>query len=250
MIGGEAYPNGVAFYTDEVWVKATRGRDQNIRVEVRRRVLSQSRWRKRVAAIPFVRGLALMGDLVMVHWRLYIAGCLGGGVLLFLMGDTLLQNGTSDSLHTFSWYAELLMLALFLAAVVVIRLTGISRYHGAEHQVVAAYLTHGDIERDKVLAASRVSARCGSNLAVFQILCYGLLTCFPLSVWSKILLSYMIGYELFLCDERGRWRWVLSPFYRISGWLQGRFLTSKPTDNELEVAESAFLTLHRLRKER
>jgi hypothetical protein len=53
----------------------------------------------------------------------------------------------------------------------------------------------------------------------------------------------MVGYELFLFDERGRWGWALSPFYRISGCLQGWFLTSKPTDNELDVAQSAFLTL-------
>jgi hypothetical protein len=35
----------------------------------------------------------------------------------------------------------------------------------------------------------------------------------------------------------------LAPYYRVSGWLQGWFLTSAPTDEELEVAESALFAL-------
>jgi hypothetical protein len=43
MIGGQAYPNGVAFYTDEIWVKAIRGHGEKIHVEVSQREISQRR---------------------------------------------------------------------------------------------------------------------------------------------------------------------------------------------------------------
>ena len=80
MIGGQLYPNGVAFYTDEIWVKAVRGPDKKIHVEVRRREILQRRLMKRFGSVCARLGFDDRDLSIVPHRRVYLAGLLFGFV--------------------------------------------------------------------------------------------------------------------------------------------------------------------------
>lgn len=115
-----------------------------------------------------------------------------------------------------------------------------ARYHSAEHMVLNAYR---DLKRvptlEEIKRYSRFSEYCGSRIIIGKIVPYGSL-CILLAFSSFIpwpiyfILCFMVSFLVAVANKKG---WL--KFFQI-------FITSKPTDAELEVAIEGLKYLQKL----
>jgi uncharacterized protein YqhQ len=135
-------------------------------------------------------------------------------------------------------------------ALLALRSSELSRYHGAEHKSVAAYETGGSADE-----AAREHERCGSNLVaplVLTNLATGLMLRGsgrerrPLAVLLAGLVSIGSAVELFswMAKHKGH---PVADMLRAPGIeLQHLFTTREPTERQLDVAHAAMEELLRL----
>lgn len=251
MFGGRAYSDGVAFYTDEVWVKASRGRKRQIQVEIKRISKGKSHFKKKVNRIPVVRGLWMMAENTFRYWKMYIAVslaiyCFTGAQIYMGNFDWILQSNAADGqVQVEALKAQMEGWAYLFLAVSIplaffgVRVSKVGRYHGAEHKTAEAYQQHGKLCLSQIRAASRVSRYCGSNMMVFMVVIFALFAVMQMPLWANTILSYALALEVFLLNERG----FLVPFYWVAAWIQSLFLAVEPSEEELEVAITAYQTL-------
>lgn len=132
-------------------------------------------------------------------------------------------------------------------------------YHGAEHKVIAAFESGGEISADAAAAFSREHPRCGTTFLLFvlslAILLHAVLVPLALSIWSpgsfwlkhlftvalKLLLLAPISalaYEA-IRFTAGLKEGPLARCLRAPGMCLQRLTTREPGREELEVAVSA-----------
>jgi hypothetical protein len=107
---------------------------------------------------------------------------------------------------------------------VVLRLSPLSGYHAAEHKVVAAIETYGDLQWDQVVEMPRAHPRCGTVL-LFGLL-PGLLIAWPL-LWTQPVTALMVALV----------GWYLR--YPVGFFIQQNFTTKPPTIHQLETGIAA-----------
>ncbi len=125
----------------------------------------------------------------------------------------------------FAIFPILPILAVFLLAM---RFTSIGRYHGAEHKVVAAYETYGEVTFEGARKSNRLHPRCGTNILLYIILA-SLLA--PLISWP----GYSVA-QFILISEAWYVFGQSRPSIAVGNFLQRYFTTTEPTRKELEVA--------------
>ncbi|MGI9049831.1 MAG: DUF1385 domain-containing protein [Rubrobacteraceae bacterium] len=125
----------------------------------------------------------------------------------------------------FASFPILPILAVFLLAM---RFTSIGRYHGAEHKVVAAYETYGEVTFEGARKSNRLHPRCGTNILLYIILA-SLLA--PLISWP----GYSVA-QFILISEAWYVFGQSRPSIAVGNFLQRYFTTTEPTRKELEVA--------------
>jgi uncharacterized protein YqhQ len=121
-------------------------------------------------------------------------------------------------------------------------------YHGAEHQVVAAYEAGLPVSVAAARGMSRLHPRCGSTFVLVVLFLEGVIHVvapFAIIRTLEVPLALVLAYELqkraTACATR-RWsRAVLTP----GMWLQ-RLTTRTPDDGQLEVAAAAMHAVLRL----
>jgi uncharacterized protein YqhQ len=234
-----------------------------------------SRWGK----LPFVRGLALLWDALVLGVRTLMFSAdvalaeeedvsFGGPVvwgtllisLLFAVGffflTPLLLMSLVDRYITSSLLSNIvegvIRLALFLAYVVAIgRLPDIRRvfaYHGAEHKTINAYEDGAPLELGAVRAYSTAHTRCGTSFLLVVMVLFIFLSALlgrpplALRLLSRLLLIPVVASLAYEFIKFSSARSQSNPFIRalIAPSLALQRLTSRePDDSMLEVAITA-----------
>lgn len=276
--GGQAVIEGVMMrgqHQATVVVRAPSGE-----LRSRTELLPAGLYRSPAARLPFVRGLVVLWEMLILGTRLMLfsAGVqaridqreevssrtvvlvilfsLSFAVLVFFVGPLLLARAGARAFHGATWVNVLegiVRLALFLGYLVLIgripRMRRVFQYHGAEHKTVNAYEAGAPLTPRSVQRFSTIHIRCGTAfllwVVVISIIVFGLLGRPPIlvGILSRIVLVPVIaaiGYEVLRLGARF---YAVAPVRMLVQpglWLQ-RLTTREPTDDQVEIAIAALL---------
>ncbi|MFS0594417.1 DUF1385 domain-containing protein [Cytobacillus horneckiae] len=242
--GGAAGFNSVVFYSENFRSKSIRKNDGTITTIISKRKVVPN-FERLIMRIPLLRGLFLFVKPVIVLWKVYLIVFLP---LLFLL---LSSGGASEGASDSSMSSILLIMAnlifnhfwLLIAAIlatfaIIIKLSNLGKYHGAEHMTDSSFNSLSSLTLSDVVKQSRIHNNCGTNFVVFLFVTYFILSFFFSDFIVLIVLSVCLGYEVFLIKSR-----FLAPFYWIGGLFQYFLFTSKPSKEHLEVAIASYKAL-------
>lgn len=251
VYGGQAGLNSVVFYNKNNKVKAVRGKNGQISVEIIPRDSRKiTEFGSLLDKVPIIRGMWLIVELLLINWKIHAFNF----VLLFalLQSQKILTTETPGSFISNTLYAIstpplqfFLLLGIFLCVSLFSKLTEVGKYHSAEHMVDNAYKDSQDISLQNVQRYSRVHLHCGSNIVMFIFICY-----FPIyylidNIFIASFLSFVLGYELH--KIKGVWlKKALTPLYVSIYFLQWILFTSKPDSKHLEVSIAAYQEIIKL----
>lgn len=199
-IGGQAVMEGVMMRNGSVYALAVRHPDGSIVAE-RRPWFSMCRfaWMKK----PFVRGFPVLLDTLvngvkalnrsaeqaandteekLEDWHLILTLCLAlcMAIALFVVTPHLMSlgmqwlglGGSVEGLSFHLWDG-LFKLLIFVGYILVISMVPdirrVFQYHGAEHKVIGAYESGGEVTATEATRMSRLHPRCGTTFLLFVI---------------------------------------------------------------------------------
>ncbi|MGG0939210.1 DUF1385 domain-containing protein [Brevibacillus centrosporus] len=226
--GGRAHLNGVSFFTDH-YVSVAKVVNNKISSDLKQKEPVQYRWIHALQNIPFVRGIAII-----------LESALHSGNLLRILVviNTLLIGGNvylaSIGLYKNITFPPIVVLAVFVSALLFVKLTPFAKYHGAEHQTYNAYKQGVELTIENVRRMSRVSHMCGTNLVVFSLLAYFVISSLlNIHYALALIMSVSIGYEFFRLDHK---LIILKPLYFLGAFVQQFLVTAEPSERQLEAA--------------
>ncbi|TGE31773.1 DUF1385 domain-containing protein [Desulfosporosinus sp. Sb-LF] len=219
VIGGRAHINGITFVTN---THVVRGRISKGALSINARRLPGIRIFKLMDRIPFLRGVSKLA-------KLNLKVFLGSILILAIPWDWILPN--DDFVVSESIGFELAIDGLVLIVLVVL-LKRLWQFHGAEHKAFNIYMSGVDLSLSAVREASRVSERCGTNLAVISFPIVVLLSSatMPLLI---LVVGLPIGYEIFNWSSRSN---RLKPAFWIASFIQQYIVTAEPTEEQIQLA--------------
>jgi uncharacterized protein YqhQ len=273
--GGQAVIEGVMMRGKQAVAMATRAPDGKI---VLHSETLGAIYRSKLARIPFLRGLVLLWDSLILGMRLLTISAntqssenekIEGPALyltfgvsitialgLFLVAPAALGQLSERWFGWNAWWGNLLEGVIRLCLLIgyiwsVGRMPEIARvfaYHGAEHKTINAYEARAELTPENVDQFSLEHPRCGTSfmltLVLISIILFSLLGPLP-TVWrllSRILLLPVLAglaYEYIRwMANHLQWAWVRL-LIRPNLALQ-RLTTRKPTRDMIEVAIAAF----------
>lgn len=219
VIGGRAHLNGITFVTN---THVIRGKLSKGTLSINVHRLPGVVIFNLLDKIPFLRGVSKIAKL---NLKLFIA------FLLFLIipWDWVYPNldlGVSE-LTGFNFVIYGLVFILLI-----VLLKRLWQFHGAEHKAYNIYLSGADLSLNAVREASRVSDRCGTNLAVIALPILILLSSVTLPVFVLVA-AIPIGYEIFNWCSRGN---RLKLVFLIASFIQQHIVTAEPTEEQIQLA--------------
>lgn len=293
-IGGIALRNGLVLVSEKHWAAAIRDAAGLINVAsgVKPRVpvgAAPGSAGDEAAGIPVLRGLGRFGETLMVlaQAKMNLPGAqlpLEGGRVAAALGASMGANSLVRMLAPDSALVQEVggALAAFVPAVVALKNSPISGYHGAEHKVIggreallraksvataagsaAAVIRESGVlggrgASDAFAAASKEHDRCGSNLVgpfFLATVVTSLLARGRSGRKSPAASAVAAAASLGLALEALRWATkhedhsLAKAMFYPGRLLQQRFTTSEPTPEQLEVGERAMDELLRLEGE-
>ena len=215
IIGGRAHINGITFATNTHLVrgKLIQG---DLSVKVRR--LPGIRIFNVMDRVPLLRGVSKLAKL---NLKMFLV------IVLFLAipWDWVFpSNDMVVSEAIWPMFGFVIILVFFLKQ--------LWQFHGAEHKVFNIYTSGADLSLSAVRDASRVSDRCGTNLAVILLPIVFLLSYVTIPLFIYVA-AFSIGYEIFNWSSR---RKRLKPAFLIAGFIQRYIVTAEPTEDQLRLA--------------
>ena len=247
-IGGMALRDGVLLQSQDNWAAAIRLPDGS--VEVRSGARSRLPGRAVLERVPVARGLGRLLETVTALPAMRRG--LGRSVLpqeepavvAAAVASAVATVALRKTMKSAPLAREAAISLLSIApALLAVRMTELSRFHGAEHKSVAAFETGGDPR-----TAAKEHDRCGTNLLgpiMLTNLAGGLVLRAtgrddePLSTLLVGLVSLGSAFEIFTWMARHRGH-PLADLLRLPGvTIQRVFTTREPTGAQLDVAQSA-----------
>jgi len=269
-VGGQAVLEGVLMRAGDRACVAVRRPDGGIET----RDLDVPGWASRSEGRPFARGLAALGESLLIgvealRWSEGVAGhrpadrraaplwvllaisvvaVIGLVVVLPATAAGLLTEDGSTAFDVVEAVARLVVLGTYVAAVS--RRPEVRRvfqYHGAEHLVVAAHEAGRPLRPEALRGGSLLHPRCGTSfllvVAAIAAIAHPMLPADPIAIRfvARILvvpLVAAVAYEVLTALGRVA---ALRPGGRIDRallWPQ-RFTTRRPDDDQVEVAIAA-----------
>ncbi len=273
--GGQALIEGVMMRGRKACAMAARGPDQSIVVETED--LSPI-YRSPIARIPFLRGLILLWDTLVLGMRALTFSAnlqmgederlegapltatvfvsLLAGVGLFFLIPAGAGYVAQLWLHLEYWGAYMVeglsRLALLVGYIWAIGLMPDVRrvygYHGAEHKTINAYEDGAGLNVESIRAYPREHPRCGTafllTVVVLSILLFSVLG--PLSLWARLVSRLLLipvlaslAYEYIRLSAKFSEHWLARAIISPNLALQ-RLTTREPDDGMIEVAIQAF----------
>lgn len=224
VIGGRAHINGVTFVTNTHIVRGKLSKG-NMTIRVRR--LPGTYILNLMDNVPFLRGISKLAKL---NLKLFL------GIILFLLipWDWIFPSGSMGSEPL---WADLSIYGIILLTMVVL-FRQLWQFHGAEHKAFNIYTSGTDLTLSTVRQASRISERCGTNLAVIAIPITILLS-FVAEPLLLVLTILPISYEIFNWSSRRKYR--LKPAFFVARFIQQYLVTAEPNEEQLQLATATLL---------
>ena len=273
--GGQAVIEGVMMRGRTSCAIAVRTPDGSIEIENQE---LGGMYRSRIAQIPFLRGLLLLGDALVLGMRaltfsanvqieedekvegtslfLTLLTSLAAGIGLFFLLPAGLAHLSESVIQVGPFWGNviegLVRLMLLIGYIWGIgRVPDIERvygYHGAEHKTINAFEADAPLTVQSVATFSRQHARCGTafmlTVVLFSIVLFSLLG--PMTLWLRLLsrvllvpVLAMIAYEYIRFTGNNSGRRWLKPLIAPNLALQ-RLTTREPEPGMIEVAIAAF----------
>lgn len=231
-LGGMARLDGLDLYGPNFMSEAYR-KDGNIHVEVREALgrAPENPTVSWLSKLPVIRSFFFWGRLLLqvvgsvwtILFFVATVGVLWVIVKLFEAGSSTFESAGP----VFSFLASFPILPVLLIFLLFMKFSAIGRYHGAEHKVVAAYETYGEVTLENAKKSSRLHPRCGTNILAY-ILLAGLID--PLiGWWGYAILQFILISEAWYIFGQSR------VSIAVGSFLQRFFTTTEPTRRELEV---------------
>lgn len=219
VIGGRAHLNGITFATE---THVVRGKLSHGSISICVRKLPGIRIFNLMDKVPFLRGVS---RLVKLNFKLFL------GIILFLVipWDWILPATELVGFESFWTDLAIYGLALIILVVLPRRLW---QFHGAEHKAFNVYTSGADLSLSAVRGASRISERCGTNMAVIAIPIAILLSYVTMSL-LLIVVVLPISYEIFNWSSK---RYRLKPAFLIAGFIQQYIVTAEPSEDQMRLA--------------
>jgi uncharacterized protein YqhQ len=276
--GGQAVIEGVMMRGQHQATVVVRSPEGVLRS--RTEFLPANLYRHPIARLPFVRGLVVLWEMLVLGTRLMLfsAGVqarieqqeeiprrtvafmilfsLTFAVLVFFVGPLLLARAGAHAAGSAMWgnvIEGVVRLLLFMGYLFLIgripKMHRVFQYHGAEHKTVNAYEAGAPLTPTSVQKFSTIHIRCGTAfllwVVVLSILVFGLLGHPPIlvGVLSRILLVPVIAacsYEILRLGARFYGFAPVRFLLQPGLWLQ-RLTTREPTDDQVEVAIAALV---------
>jgi uncharacterized protein YqhQ len=275
-VGGQAVLEGVMMRAPNAWAIAVRRPDGEI--EAVRHPLPRLSSRSKLAKIPLIRGVMVLGESLTLGFRALtwsaqkavgedekpltktqMAGSMTLAVVfftaLFLIGPAAAARAlTGDSSLLFNIAEGVIRLALFLGYLWLLgRSTEIRRvfqYHGAEHMAIHAYEGGRDLSTSSVAEVPPEHPRCGTSFLLIVVVASIVLFSFlGRPDWLLLVASRILGipvisglsYEVLkFSGKRADQR--LGRVLATPGlWLQ-RLTTRVPDSAQIEVAVASLLS--------
>jgi uncharacterized protein YqhQ len=259
QVGGMALRDGVLLQSPTHWAAAVRLPDGSLRVRSGRKPVLPGR--AVAGRVPVARGLARLADNLtcLAPARRQLGRPVlpqeDPALLAATLGSATLSAVMRRSRRGSPLVRELAITALTLVpALLAIRSSELSRFHGAEHKSIAAYEGGGDAR-----GAAKEHDRCGSNLIgpmLVTNLAGGLAlrglgrTRNPVANLLVGLVGLGTAVEIFgwMARHRGH---PLAGLMRSPGIRMQRLVTTRePTDDQLDVAQAALEELIRVSGQR
>ncbi|RTR26296.1 DUF1385 domain-containing protein [Robertmurraya yapensis] len=233
VLGGRAGYNYVSF-TGEKYQALSQLKNGKITTETK-----VNREDKKITIIlsniPFVRSFSMVFELLIEHWRRFIVAA----IVLILMELLFIGRSNSIFLYTIPINNLEMLLGLLVIAGLIIKISPIGKYHGAEHMTVSTYESGLNLTLENVRRQPRVHKDCGTSLAVSIVLCFSILSLILDDSVYVFLLAWSIGYELWRGEPKVIWSLILV----IGKVTQYLLFTSKPQNRHLIVAIEALKRL-------
>lgn len=278
--GGQAVLEGVMMRGSRACAVAVRAPNQSIVIDVQ--PLGKA-YRGRWARLPFVRGLFILWDSLVLGMRamtfsaniqlgeaekidskamtLTLVASIAIALGLFLLLPTAVGQVIERSLGWSAWMGNLMegliRLVLVIAYIAFVgRMPDVRRvfaYHGAEHKTINAFEAGSELVETRIAAYPREHARCGTafllTVVVFSVVLFSLLGPLPLlpRLVSRVVLVPIlvsVSYEYI----RLTGRFSASPWMKplLAPNLAMQALTTREPDlGMIEVALAAFRAMQR-----
>lgn len=234
--GGRAHLNGVSIYSNRGFAQVLLDQKHHqYKIRSGRYKRSQTKFSAIInflSRIPFLRSFVLIYKIIKRNWTKFIKALVIYSIfiLVLVFSDSPLSNQVDSMLNN----EEILYLGIMIIVALLIKLTKVSNYHGAEHMVINYFNENNDLAFTELEKVSRVSTHCGSLLVIETFIIFYIISLFGSFSDLNFLIAYMIGYEAF----KGQYK-IFKPIMLISYFIQKHFLTAKPTVEELNVAKLA-----------
>ena len=241
-IGGSAFNGGVNFISDDYIARFVMGKDGSYEVFTEKR-LKITGIRKHVRKIPLIKGL-----FSMFSGNRWMAVIIAVSILndLVSYNDKIGSSAVSLPLLVVVCIVTILLLAYAIRHMFY-RIKDTWRYHGAEHKTIYAYDHNMELTLENVRKCPRVAKRCGTNLVVFIAFFYAALSFFMEYDSAKLVLAYVLAYELFDL-EKGDGLPVVKLFFKLGYWCQQHIFTLEPKDDQITASIEAMNKLIGLQK--
>src|SRR5690606_11160979 len=261
-VGGQAVIEGVMMRAPAAWSVAVRKPDGKI--VARRDALPRPSERKRAATVPFLRGIVVLGESLVLGykalgWSAQMAGTRVFAILffaaIFVLLPALVAGWVSgESSLLFNTVEGVMRLALFIGYIWAIgrskEIARVFEFHGAELMSIHAYEAGEPLSIDSVARYRPEHPRCGTSFLMIVVLGSIILFTFlgvpdgPLYLIGSRLAGIPViaglSYELLRFSGTrpdGRLAGVLA---RPGLWLQ-KLTTSRPAEDQIEVAIASLL---------
>lgn len=188
-----------------------------------------------LSKIPFVRSFSMIIDLIMGNWKRFVLA-----LILLLLVEVLMMGRKSTFLIQPLPFNSLELLSGFLIiGSLIIKLSNVSSYHGAEHMVSNAFDRDSELTLEKVKMQPRTHKDCGTNMIISFFICYSILFYLFGDTVFVYLAAWMIGFELWRKEPP-----IIGDTISVIGrGVQYLLYTSKPTEKHLVVAMEAMKRL-------
>jgi uncharacterized protein YqhQ len=255
QLGGMALRDGVLLLSDRFWAAAVRQTDGDVRIHSGRRVLLPGR--DRMARVPLLRGMAKLAESMAVlpdvrrEVGVPVLPHEDPKILAYAAVGSVASTALRRSRGGSPLLKELMISALSLGpAMLAVRDSRLSAFHGAEHKSIAGYETGEDAAQ-----SAKEHTRCGTNLlaplAITSVASNLALRRAgaerqPLAVLAAGLVSIGGAVEMFSWMARHEGH-PLAELLRKPGIQLQRLLTTRePSEDQLDVAQAALAELLRL----
>jgi uncharacterized protein YqhQ len=276
-VGGQAVLEGVMMRAPQAWAVAVRKPDGEI--EATRHELPRLSSRSRLATVPFVRGVLVLGESLTLGFRALswsaqksvgeeeeelskkeIAGSLAIALVLFAGLFIVLPAAAAGwivlerSEILFVVLEAVIRLALFVGYIWAIgrsqEIRRVFRYHGAEHMAIHAFEAGEPLSIDSVERYRPEHPRCGTSFLLIVILLAIVVFSFVGQPgWFWLIVSRVLGIPGIAGISYELLKWSGTPggerMARILAapglWLQ-RLTTGVPDEEMIEVAVTSLLS--------